>query len=78
MKPKLGLWMVTSYRGPNNCIPFATALDGRIIDCNFLAAEFVPLLQEKHATTIYHLRDFIKGKYFEHKLSYYKIWDAKQ
>ena len=77
-KPEHGLWMVTSYRGPHSCIPLATALDGRMTDCNFLAAEFVPLLQEKHMATIYHLKDFIKGKYFEHKLSYYKIWDAKQ
>ena len=78
VKPELGLWMVTSYRGPHSCIPLATALDGRMMDCNFLAAEFVSLLQEKHMATIYHLRDFIKGKYFEHKLSYYKIWDVKQ
>nr|XP_023920886.1 uncharacterized protein LOC112032347 [Quercus suber] len=47
-KPKYGLWMVTSYKGPHSCIPLATALDGRMMDCNFLAAEFVPLLQEKH------------------------------
>ncbi|XP_023922078.2 uncharacterized protein LOC112033536 [Quercus suber] len=77
-KPEYGLWMVTSYKGPHSCIPLTMALDGRMMDCNFLAAEFVPLLQEKHTATIYHLRDFIKGKYYGHKLSYYKIWDAKQ
>ena len=72
-KPEHGLWMVTSYRGPHSCIPLGTALDGRMMNCNFLAAEFFPLLQEKHTATIYHLRDFIKGKYYGHKLSYYKI-----
>ena len=77
-KPEHGLWMVTSYRGPYSCIPLDTAVDGRMMDCNFLAAEFVPLSQEKHTATIYHLKDFIKGKYYRHKLSYYKIWDAKQ
>nr|XP_023872061.1 uncharacterized protein LOC111984675 [Quercus suber] len=77
-KREHGLWMVTSYRGPHSCIPLATALDGRMMNCNFFAAEFVPLLQEKHMATIYHLRDFIKGKYYGYKLSYYKIWDAKQ
>ena len=77
-KPEHGLWMVTSFRGPHSCIPLGTALDGRMMNCNFLTAEFVPLLQEKHTATIYHLRDFIKGKYYGHKLSYYKIWDAKQ
>ena len=68
-KPEHGLWIVTSYRGPHNCIPLATALDGRMMDCNFVAAEFVPLLQEKRMATIYHLTHFIKGKYFEHNLS---------
>ena len=64
--------------GLHNCIPLGTALDGRMMDYNFLATEFVSLLQEKHTVTIYHLRDFIKKKYYGHKLSYYKIWDAKQ
>ena len=77
MKPKHGLLMVTSYGGPHSCMPLGTALNGRMMDCNFLAAEFVPTLQENHTTTIDHLRDF-KVKYYNHKLSYYKIWDAKQ
>ena len=72
-KPELGLRMITSYRGPHSCMPLAMALDDRMMDCNFLAAEFVPLLQEKHTITIYHLRHFIKGKYYGHNLSYYKI-----
>ena len=78
MKPKLRLWMVTSYGGPHSCMPLDTTLDCRMMDCNFLAAEFVPTLQENHTATIDHLRDFIKAKYCNHKLSYYKIWDAKQ
>ena len=36
------------------------------------------MLQENHTTIIDHLRDFIKAKYYGHKLSYYKIWDEKQ
>ena len=78
VKPKHGLWMVTSYRGPHSCMPFGTALYGRMMDINFFAAEFVPTLQENHTTTIDHLRDFTKAKCYNHKLSYYKIWDAKQ
>ncbi|KAK9984380.1 hypothetical protein SO802_033905 [Lithocarpus litseifolius] len=77
-KPKLGLWMVTSYGGPHSCMPLSTALDGRMMDCNFLAAEFVSILQKNHMATIDHLKDFIKAKYYGHELSYYKIWDAKQ
>ena len=73
MKSEHGLWIVISYRGPHSCIPLGMALDGRMMDCNFLVAEFVPLLQENHTTTIHHLRDFIKAKYYEHKFSYYKI-----
>ena len=78
VKPKLRLWMVTSYESPHNCMPLGTALDGRMMDYNFLATEFVPTLQENHTATIDHLRDFIKAKYYGHKLSYYKIWDVKQ
>ena len=73
MKSEHGLWIVISYRGPNSCIPLGMSLDGRKMDCNFLVAEFIPLLQENHTTTIHHLRDFIKAKYYEHKFSYYKI-----
>ena len=78
MKPKLRLWMVTSYGGPHSCMLVGIVLDGRMMDSNFLATEFVPTLQENHTATIDHFRDFIKAKYYEHKLSYYKIWDAKQ
>ena len=78
MKPKHRLWMVTSYRGPHSCMPLGTTLNGRMMDCNFLTVEFVPTLHEDHTTTIDHLRDFIKAKFYNHKLSYYKIWDAKQ
>lgn len=35
-------------------------------------------MQENHTATIGHLRDSIKAKYYDHKLSYYKIWDVKQ
>ena len=77
MKPKHGLLMVTSYRGPHSCMPLGTALNGRMMDCNFLTVEFVPTLQKNHTATIDHLRDFIKVKYYNHKLSYYKIRVAK-
>ena len=46
VKPKLRLWMVTSYGGPHSCMPLGTALDGIMMDCNFLAAKFVPTLQK--------------------------------
>ncbi|KAK9989672.1 hypothetical protein SO802_029911 [Lithocarpus litseifolius] len=73
VKPKHGLWMVTSYGDLHSCMPLGTALDGRMMDCNFLAAEFVPILQKNHMATIDHLKDFIKAKYYGHELSYHKI-----
>ena len=45
VKPKLnGLWMVTSYGGSHSCIPLGMAQNGRMMDSDFLAAEFVPML----------------------------------
>ena len=53
VKPKHnGLWMVISYGGPHSCIPLGMDLDGRMMDSNFLAAEFIPTLQENHTATI--------------------------
>ena len=79
MKPKLnGPWMLTSYMGPHNSIPLAMPKDGRMINSNFVAAELIPTLQQNHVVKIDHLRDIIKVKYYDHKLSYYKVWDAKQ
>ena len=36
-----GLWMVTSYVGPHNCIPFGLRRDGKMMDSNFVASEIV-------------------------------------
>ena len=45
VKPKLnGLWMVTSYGGPHSCIPLGMSQNGRMMDSDFLVAEFVPTL----------------------------------
>ena len=42
MKAKFnGLWMVTSYVGPHNCIPFGLRRDGKMMDSNFVASEIV-------------------------------------
>ncbi|XP_050280913.1 uncharacterized protein LOC126721880 [Quercus robur] len=78
MKSKLnGLWMVTSYVGPHSCIPFGLRRDGRMMDSNFVASEIVGRLRKKHTATIDELWEIIRTKY-DHELSYYKVWDAKQ
>ena len=44
VKPNHGLWMVTSYGGPHSCIPLGMSQNGRMMDSDFLVAEFVPTL----------------------------------
>ncbi|XP_050254176.1 uncharacterized protein LOC126700180 [Quercus robur] len=78
MKTKFnGMWMVTSYVGPHTCIPFGLKRDGRMMDSHFVASEIVGKLQKNHTTRIDDLWEIIRTKY-NHELSYYKVWDAKQ
>ena len=78
MKAKFnGLWMVTSYVGPHSCIPFGLRRDSKMMDSNFVASEIVGKLRQNHTTHIDELWEIIHTKY-NHELSYYKVWDAKQ
>ena len=78
MKAKLnGLWMVTSYVSPHSCIPFGLRRDGKMMDSNFVASEIVGKLQQNHTAHIDELWEIIRTKY-NHELSYYKVWVAKQ
>ncbi|KAK9993885.1 hypothetical protein SO802_023588 [Lithocarpus litseifolius] len=79
LKPNLhGLWMVTVYVGPHTCIPTRVRNDGRMMTCNFIAADILQKLCEDHTTPVKYLRSMIESKYQGHKPSYYKVWDAKQ
>ncbi|KAL0001082.1 hypothetical protein SO802_014863 [Lithocarpus litseifolius] len=79
MKPNLhGLWMVTVYVGPHTCIPTGVRNNGRMMTCNFIAADILKKLYEDHTTPVKYLRSMIESKYQGHKPSYYKVWDAKQ
>ena len=69
--------MVTSYVGPHSCIPFGLRGDGKMMDSNFVASEIVGRLRQKHTAPIDELWEIIRSKY-DHELSYYKVWDAKQ
>ncbi|KAK9984987.1 hypothetical protein SO802_034512 [Lithocarpus litseifolius] len=51
--------------------------DGKMMDSNFVASEIVGKLQQNHTTRIHDLWEIIRTKY-DHELSYYKVWDAKQ
>ena len=48
-----------------------------MMDSNFIASEIIPKLRQDHNGHIDQLWDIIKTKY-DHELSYYKVWDAKQ
>ena len=79
MKPNLhNAWMVTVYVGPHKCIPIRVRNDGRLLSCNFIALNIHTKLCKDHTTLVKHLRSMIETKYNGHKLSYYKVWDAKQ
>ena len=65
------------FVGPHSYIPIGLQRDGRMMDFNFVASKIVSKLQQDHSTHIDQLWDIIKTKY-DHELSYYKVWDAKQ
>ena len=48
------------------------------MSCNFIALDIHKKLCKDHTTPVKHLRSMIETKYNGHKLSYYKVWDAKQ
>ena len=48
-----------------------------MMDFNFVALEIVEKLQQNHTARIDELWEIIRTKY-NHELSYYKVWDAKQ
>ena len=42
MKAKLnGLWIIMSYVGPHNCIPFGLRRNDKMMDFNFVASKIV-------------------------------------
>ncbi|XP_050242175.1 uncharacterized protein LOC126691151 [Quercus robur] len=78
MKAKFnGLWMVTSYVGSHTYIPFGLKRYSKMMDLHFVASEIVGKLQKNHTVRIDELWEIIRTKY-NHELSYYKVWDAKQ
>ena len=63
--------------GPHSCIPFGLRRDGKMMNSNFVAPEIVGKLRQNHTARIDELWEIIHTKY-NHELSYYKVWDAKQ
>ena len=73
MKAKFnGLWMVTSYVGPHNCILVGLRRNDKMMDSNFVASENVEKLRQDHTAHIDQLWEIIHTKY-NHEISYYKV-----
>ena len=49
-----------------------------MMDSNFIALDILKKLGKDYTTPIKHLKSIMESKYDGHKLSYYKVWDAKQ
>ena len=71
------LWAVIVYRGPHTCPSVGVNKDGRMVDSNFLAEELHTYVLADHTRKIKDLQNLTKEK-FNHDISYYKIWEAKQ
>ncbi|XP_075636912.1 uncharacterized protein LOC142609186 [Castanea sativa] len=77
-QPKLnGLWAVKVFGGPHTCPSVGVNKDGRMMDSNFLAKELHKYILDDHTSKIKDLQNLMKER-FNHDISYYKIWDAKQ
>ena len=71
------LWAITVYRGPHTCPSVGVNKDGRMVDSNFLAEELRTYVLADHTSKIKDLQNLTKER-FNHDISYYKIWEAKQ
>ena len=66
-----------SYIGHHICPSVGVNKDGRMMDSNFLAQELHKYVLKDHTCKIKDLQNLMKER-LQHKISYYKIWDAKQ
>ena len=71
------LWAITVYNSPHTCPSVGVNKDSRMMDSNFLAQEFHKYILEDHTYKIKDLQNLMNER-FQHEISYYKIWDAKQ
>ena len=71
------LWAVTIYGGPHTCPSVGVNKDDIMMDSNFLAEELHTYVFADHTSKIKDLQNLTKER-FNHDISYYKIWEAKQ
>uniref|UniRef100_A0A2N9HNX1 MULE transposase domain-containing protein n=1 Tax=Fagus sylvatica TaxID=28930 RepID=A0A2N9HNX1_FAGSY len=76
-RKKHGFWEITKYYGPHTCTNLDVSKDGKMLDSNLIEREIHHLVVKDHAVTIGTL-DAEIFKEYKAKVSYFKLWDAKQ
>jgi hypothetical protein len=77
MRSTHGFWEITKYNGPHTCRHPNIRKDGKIFDSNFIEREVRSYVANDQTVTMKTLRHHMSTQ-FGHKISYYKVWDAKQ
>jgi hypothetical protein len=76
-RKKHGFWKITKYNGPHTCTNIDVSKDGKMLDSNLIEREIHNLVVVDHGVKIVTL-DAKIFKQYNVKVSYYKLWDAKQ
>ena len=77
MRSTYGFWEITKYNGPYTCRHPNIRKDGKVFDSNFIEREVRSYVANDQTITVKTLRHHMSRE-FGHKISYYKVWDAKQ
>uniref|UniRef100_A0A2N9G675 SWIM-type domain-containing protein n=1 Tax=Fagus sylvatica TaxID=28930 RepID=A0A2N9G675_FAGSY len=76
-RKKHGFWEITKYSGPHTCTNIDVSKDGKMLDSNLIEREILNQVVADHGVKISTL-DAQIFKQYNVKVSYYKLWDAKQ
>uniref|UniRef100_A0A2N9J030 MULE transposase domain-containing protein n=1 Tax=Fagus sylvatica TaxID=28930 RepID=A0A2N9J030_FAGSY len=76
-RKKHGFWEITKYNGPHTCTNIDVSKDGKMLDSNLIEREILNQVVADHGIKISTL-DAQISKQYDVKVSYYKLWDAKQ
>jgi hypothetical protein len=76
-RKKHGFWKITKYNGPHTCTNIDVSKDGKMLDSNLIEREILNQVVANHGVKISTL-DAQISKQYDVKVSYYKLWDAKQ
>jgi hypothetical protein len=77
MRSTHGFWEITKYNGLHTCRHPNIRKDDKILDSNFIEREVRSYVANDQTISVKSLRHHMCTQ-FGHKISYYKVWDAKQ